>query len=319
MPNHVTNKLEFQGDPERIAALVKRFGTQHEHEPELDWSGNLMFRSKESIQKVGYMNPETKEFTVFDCSKSPRERAPTEYKPEEWYQQFLEPWHHFPNFELVFPMPDCLDITSGSIGELGYAHLTGKAINPFSDPYQLQLHFKKLDEERKKEALKLGRQYKENVERHGHTSWYSWHCEHWGTKWNSYDCEERDGAYYFDTAWSPPEPIMQKISEVFPDVKITHSFFDEGWCFWGKAEWLGGKLNIIHQNDRDLKDDPLGIELCKDLKGYDPLDDIEEEEIVAENEAEPKKVELDPDEILNSVIDEHLEALVAAGKEETSE
>ena len=66
---------------------------------------------------------------------------------------------------------------------------------------------------------------------HGHDNWYDWCVENWGTKWNSYDSEFIDEdedrlEYSFNTAWAPPEPIIHKLRELYPDVGIT-AFYDE--------------------------------------------------------------------------------------------
>tara|TARA_R100000908_G_scaffold65329_1_gene54387 strand:- start:2213 stop:2656 length:444 start_codon:yes stop_codon:yes gene_type:complete len=60
--------------------------------------------------------------------------------------------------------------------------------------------------------------------------WYDWHIDNWGTKWNSCDCEVEDEGdvlrYTFNTAWGPPEPIICKLRELYPDVSIS-AFYDE--------------------------------------------------------------------------------------------
>ena len=62
--------------------------------------------------------------------------------------------------------------------------------------------------------------------------WYDWNVRNWGTKWNAYDtsvtpqpgdlCELR-----FDTAWSHPAPVIEALSEKFPDEIIEVAFADE--------------------------------------------------------------------------------------------
>ena len=61
--------------------------------------------------------------------------------------------------------------------------------------------------------------------------WWDWRVQNWGTKWNSYDCEvdimdDETVEYTFSTAWSPPEPVIHKLRELYPDVSIT-AFYDE--------------------------------------------------------------------------------------------
>jgi len=60
--------------------------------------------------------------------------------------------------------------------------------------------------------------------------WYHWHIDNWGTKWNSCDCEVEDEGdvlrYIFNTAWGPPEGVILKLRELYPDVSIS-AFYDE--------------------------------------------------------------------------------------------
>lgn len=91
----------------------------------------------------------------------------------------------------------------------------------------------------------LGFQYINNVLNYGHTTWYNWSISNWGTKWNACEPEIIIGKNYvkfiFDTAWSTPEPIFQKMTEMinndieiwFADEDIGNNcgkfyFFDEG-------------------------------------------------------------------------------------------
>ena len=62
-------------------------------------------------------------------------------------------------------------------------------------------------------------------------SWWDWRVQNWGTKWNSYDCEvieidDEQIEYRFSTAWSPPEGVIEKLREQYPDIEIT-AFYDE--------------------------------------------------------------------------------------------
>jgi hypothetical protein len=65
--------------------------------------------------------------------------------------------------------------------------------------------------------------------------WYSWQINNWGTKWNTY-CDELSYIdddtvlyYTFDTAWSPPEPVIDRLRKIYTEnmgVRIT-AWFDE--------------------------------------------------------------------------------------------
>ena len=83
-----------------------------------------------------------------------------------------------------------------------------------------------------------------------------WAREHWGTKWNAYepsrsDVEVYGGAsqvtYYFDTAWSPPTPVIKKLGELFPTLDIYMHYQEEGMMFEGELQISGGE--VISENE----------------------------------------------------------------------
>lgn len=73
-------------------------------------------------------------------------------------------------------------------------------------------------------------------------NWYDWNVANWGTKWNAYKVSWIDGlepdAYEFlvkfETAWSPPRPVLQAIKDKGFDVRYT--YLDEGDDDW--SEWI---------------------------------------------------------------------------------
>ena len=61
--------------------------------------------------------------------------------------------------------------------------------------------------------------------------WYSWCISNWGTKWDAcdVDIEFEDSQILelrFDTAWSPPEGIVERLREKYPDLSFQ-CFYDE--------------------------------------------------------------------------------------------
>lgn len=94
------------------------------------------------------------------------------------------------------------------------------------------------------EKARIGLQYISNKVLYGHTTWYDWSCENWGTKWNSYDNEQVDAdTILFSTAWSNPEPIMLKLSEMYPEATIEHWWADEDMgSNDGRRVYRGGKI-----------------------------------------------------------------------------
>ena len=60
---------------------------------------------------------------------------------------------------------------------------------------------------------------------------YHWCIANWGTKWNSYGYTGNiffeNGKITFYTAWSAPHHILEKLSEMYPDIKFEHEWADE--------------------------------------------------------------------------------------------
>ena len=64
--------------------------------------------------------------------------------------------------------------------------------------------------------------------------WYMWCVNNWGTKWDACDksVEYEDSeilALTFNTAWSPPEGIVEKLREKYPELSFS-CFYDEPGC-----------------------------------------------------------------------------------------
>lgn len=64
--------------------------------------------------------------------------------------------------------------------------------------------------------------------KYGAADWYNWQVENWGTKWNAYEQElTDDGRIIFQTAWSTPHLLIEKLSMKFPECVFTVKFADE--------------------------------------------------------------------------------------------
>ena len=66
--------------------------------------------------------------------------------------------------------------------------------------------------------------------------WYDWNIKNWGTKWGSFngsmEFDKKYGdevSYKFDTAWSPPAPILEALQDKFPDISIRWFYRIETW------------------------------------------------------------------------------------------
>lgn len=98
------------------------------------------------------------------------------------------------------------------------------------------------------DLLSFGEQLYNNVQKYGAADWYSWSIRNWGSKWNSYGYDDLDyrGAgneIGFYTAWSRVEPIMERLSQMFPDAEFFYQWADEDFgCNVGQQTWKNGEI-----------------------------------------------------------------------------
>ena len=81
-----------------------------------------------------------------------------------------------------------------------------------------------------------------------------WFVLNWGTKWNAYkvdepvvrdlDSESTHAEYHFDTAWSPPEPVINALIHSFPDLDIVLEYFEGGAGYCGGLRYNGWDEDI---------------------------------------------------------------------------
>jgi hypothetical protein len=87
--------------------------------------------------------------------------------------------------------------------------------------------------------------------------WYSWNNKNWGTKWSANavgfnQCTDLL-EFYFDTAWSPPEPIIAKLASLYPKLNFNFKYAEPGMCFAGKQVFRNGRRMTNHFTE-DSKD-----------------------------------------------------------------
>ncbi len=96
----------------------------------------------------------------------------------------------------------------------------------------------------------------EAIEQTGCKNWYDWCCTYWGTKWNAYSCyvtqEEEELFFEFDTAWSCPEPIFNKLAEQFPTLEFRGYALDEGYGFGAEITIEDGEASVEYLDARIL-------------------------------------------------------------------
>ena len=80
------------------------------------------------------------------------------------------------------------------------------------------------------------------VSEYGYDNWYDWQVHHWDTKWDIDEkleiqyTDESSATLLFQTAWSPPEAIVYKLQEMFPDITFYGGYVGEGWEYAGVFE-----------------------------------------------------------------------------------
>ena len=80
------------------------------------------------------------------------------------------------------------------------------------------------------------------ISEYGFDNWYDWRNHNWGTKWDIRgDCgndiiDDDHCTFIFQTAWSPPEPIVKKLQEMFPKLQIYGGYVGEGFEYAGVFE-----------------------------------------------------------------------------------
>jgi len=106
-----------------------------------------------------------------------------------------------------------------------------------------------------------------NIAKYGHPDWYGWSCDNWGSKWS--DCntiiqveEEEKIVFSFETAWSPIEEGIQKVSEIFPDLLFLLDIQEES------GEYEG--IIVIAEGNTIYEDTFSGHEIYNAVEEKDP-------------------------------------------------
>lgn len=130
------------------------------------------------------------------------------------------------DFNNIIPMPEELLIEKNSSGDFGMRCLEAMQRQPFyflldDDDLRAVQWMRGLAEKDRQEALQLGETYLENRKKYGYPTWFEWSIATWGTKWNAYNQSfEEPNILWFDTAWNGVPQLIQKLSEIFPDVEF---------------------------------------------------------------------------------------------------
>jgi hypothetical protein len=194
----------------------------------------------------------------------------------------------FIDFNNIIPMPESLNITSGSSVDNAICILNDdkKGLLEMLDyPWVKDENITNIEDLKKRllknlspKDLHEGKLSLDNIRNYGHKDWYSWSLANWGTKWNAYSQFQIDeNIISFDTAWATPYPLMEELSRMFPELTIEVTYADED---------IGSNCGTYTFVNGSLVDEysPEGWEATRfalKIKGWDSENDITE--MVASN------------------------------------
>ena len=149
---------------------------------------------------------------------------------------FLNENNHV-DFNVITPSPKCLEgfephhgiITTAKA--MVQADVSGNRLVAGLEFSNREEALEKKDELSEADALAVDRAIK-NYKECGYVYWFDWQNANWGTKWNAYSQPDEgypdsETVFRFDTAWSHPVTLIEKLSARLPDVTFSIKFADE--------------------------------------------------------------------------------------------
>ena len=176
------------------------------------------------------------------------------------------------DFNKIVQMPECLNIESSSLGDLGMEYLLSKqnCLNARKTK-ELEQRIENLYKEGYKEEdiIGLGKKYLYNISITGYKTWYEWTYVNWRTKWNAVEPEVKGNYLEFETAWSGIEELIKKLSIKFPDVIFIYKYADEDTgCNCAEGTICNGISNMIYPESQSKQAYELAFELRPEYRDY---------------------------------------------------
>lgn len=220
MPNHVINRLEFECPDERLKEILSAICYDDNSEAEVTGIGTIDFN------KITPMPP-----SLDIESGSNTDRA------INLYLTSVNPSVRYYGKEKMDPVAftSLVERLNGSRSFLR----VNSALTPDEIKDATMYHSEK-------DLMQLGKTAIDNLMQYGATTWYDWRTrgDTWNTKWNSYSPSyDGDKELTFQTAWSAPHPIVEKLSAMYPDVTMKHQWANEDISqSCGSHTYLGGEM-----------------------------------------------------------------------------
>ena len=195
MPNHITNILKFEGDSEQVHAMLDQIKNEELGIGSIDF--NKIIPMPESLNiEAGSRTDDA----LYVCMMALNPAAPDMGIPKLSNAEDQE----------------LTSIVGRSKGEQFVRWDTQRIsraskYTPISD------------------VIATGQVVISNFLQYGSGDWYGWCNRNWGTKWNAYDVcfDQESQSIRFLTAWDMPAPVIDKLSQMFPEVEIDLQWADE--------------------------------------------------------------------------------------------
>jgi len=179
------------------------------------------------------------------------------------------------SFEKIIPIPEELNITAGSKTYISRDVYRWKRGESLKEEEMRTIHIMAddkdntlTDEEAVEKCIsegtadmKLAEQTFENERKYGYQNWWYARIGMWGTKWDAYDQYKVDeNTIAFNTAWSDPAPVMEKLAKDNTNMRIDHKFADEMPNFVGHTVYERGEkvYDQVYYEEQDKVDELYG-------------------------------------------------------------
>lgn len=205
MPNHVANKIEFYGAQENINKVLELIKGEEDC---IDFEKLIPMPKSLHLTSGGHQN-DAIQYAL--SKKTNPERITIQVELTKIKCDFYGNY-----FSKIF----------------AYDRLTLEKLQERADDFEEQLKSgKRVFDNTDYEGLgiktfeDLGNAYINNILTYGYDTWYDWCCANWGTKWGAYDTyiDKNTNIMEFNTAWSCPLPILDKLAEICYEHEVEFS------------------------------------------------------------------------------------------------
>lgn len=195
MPNNITNIWTFEGDSEQVHAMLDKIKSDELGFGSIDFNKIILMPESLNIEAGSRTDN-----ALYVCMAALNPAAPDMGIPKlsgEEYQKL-----------------------AGIVGRSKGEQFT----KPDAERISSILRFTTLSD-----AIAAGQVVVSNFLQYGSGDWYGWRNRNWGTKWNAYQAhfDQESQSIHFLTAWDAPLLVMDKLSQMFPEIKMDLQWVDE--------------------------------------------------------------------------------------------